>query len=151
MSTIRDAGANAVRHIAVALAVALPVMAFAPVTVRAQQGNGPSEDLAAWVAPERASKRTSPTPASVSTVKKGRELFVRDCLKCHGKGGQGDGPQAPFLEMRPRDLTSATVAAQTDGALFWKMSEGFGPMPKSSMSEPEKWAVIDYIRTLSKK
>jgi hypothetical protein len=31
------------------------------------------------------------------------------------------------------------------------MTEGRGMMPKASLSESEKWAVIDYLRTLARK
>lgn len=32
-------------------------------------------------------------------------LYDRYCLPCHGAGGAGDGPAAPWLWPRPRDLT----------------------------------------------
>jgi hypothetical protein len=38
-----------------------------------------------------------------------------------------------------------------DGALFWKITEGRGPMPKAKLSEAEKWTVILYLRALSQK
>ena len=35
----------------------------------------------------------------------GAQLFNRYCASCHGKGGQGDGPVAPFFKLMPPDLT----------------------------------------------
>lgn len=35
----------------------------------------------------------------------GAQLFQRFCASCHGKGGQGDGPVAPFFKLLPPDLT----------------------------------------------
>jgi mono/diheme cytochrome c family protein len=35
----------------------------------------------------------------------GAQLFQRYCASCHGKGGEGDGPVAPFFKLRPPDLT----------------------------------------------
>jgi mono/diheme cytochrome c family protein len=76
-------------------------------------------------------------------------VFTRECEQCHGKAGHGDGPQAMSLKPRPADLASARVQSQTDGALFWKISEGRGMMPKAAFGESDKWAVIDYLRTLA--
>ena len=150
MSFTRTSRAHVGHVVVSALALALAGVALVPAQVFGQQGPA-ATDLNSWVAPERASKRTSPTPSNAGTVKHGRDLYTRECLKCHGKAGQGDGPQAAYLEVRPRDLTSATVANQSDGALFWKITEGFGPMPKANLNDNDKWAVIDYVRTLAKK
>ncbi len=35
----------------------------------------------------------------------GAQLFQRYCASCHGKGGKGDGPVAPFFKLSPPDLT----------------------------------------------
>ena len=35
----------------------------------------------------------------------GAQLFQRYCASCHGKGGEGDGPVAPFFKLLPPDLT----------------------------------------------
>lgn len=102
-----------------------------------------------WVAPERAAHRPNIVPTTTDAVKHGHELFVRECEQCHGKAGHGDGPQAKDLSPRPADLASERVQSQTDGALFWKITEGRGMMPRAPFNESEKWAVIDYLRTLA--
>jgi mono/diheme cytochrome c family protein len=35
----------------------------------------------------------------------GAQLFQRYCASCHGRGGEGDGPVAPFFKLLPPDLT----------------------------------------------
>jgi mono/diheme cytochrome c family protein len=35
----------------------------------------------------------------------GEQLFQRYCASCHGRGGAGDGPVAPFFKLLPPDLT----------------------------------------------
>lgn len=35
----------------------------------------------------------------------GEELFNRFCASCHGSGGEGDGPVAPFFKLHPPDLS----------------------------------------------
>lgn len=146
MAVIRTTLAGAIHALAIPAALVLAATALGPVAARAQ---GPP-DVGTWVAPERAAKRTNPNPTSASTIKRGKDLYTRECAKCHGKAGKGDGPQATFLEVRPRDLASPAVAGQSDGALFWKLTEGFGPMPKVNMNDNDKWAMVDYVRTLGK-
>ena len=140
MSIIRGTVNIMARALPLALTMAALALAAAPARA---QGSGTM-----WVAPERAAHRPNVLPATTDVVNKGRALFLRDCEQCHGKAGHGDGPQASSLQPRPADLASARVQSQTDGALFWKMTEGRGMMPRATLGESDKWAVIDYLRTL---
>lgn len=136
--------------VAVALLTLLTVAV--PTRVAAAQGAGQTgDDAGPWIAPERASRRANPHPVEAKSIKQGRDLFERECAKCHGKLGRGDGPQAAFLEVKPQDLTASVITSQSDGALFWKITEGRGPMPKAKLNDDDKWLVIDYLRTLSHK
>jgi mono/diheme cytochrome c family protein len=56
------------------------------------------------------------------------------------------------LIKQPADHISPPVQQQTDGAIFWKISEGNTPMPgyKKGLSETQIWQLVNYIRTLSK-
>jgi len=55
------------------------------------------------------------------------------------------------LEKKPADL-STKVKAQTDGALFWKISEGRSPMVSwKSLSETQRWELVNYIKTFAGK
>ncbi len=144
MSIIRITVAAVAR--ARALMTLAVLMAFAAAPAPAQ---GPSDNV--WVAPERATHRANPLPPTSDAVKRGQSLFHRDCEQCHGKGGHGDGPKASSLTPHPADLASEHVQSQADGALFWKMTEGRGMMPRASLGDSEKWAVIDYLRTLARK
>ncbi|HVV55133.1 MAG TPA: cytochrome c, partial [Mucilaginibacter sp.] len=62
-----------------------------------------------------------------------------------------DGPAAVALNPKPADHSSEAVQKETDGSLFWKMSEGRKPMPsyKTMLSEKQRWELVDYIRTLA--
>ena len=57
------------------------------------------------------------------------------------------------LPIKPADLSSDHVQSQTDGSLFWKILSGRGMMPstQATLSDEQRWAVIDYIRTLAPK
>src|ERR1700690_4344005 len=35
----------------------------------------------------------------------GKELFRRFCIGCHGKDGDGNGENAPYVDPKPRDFT----------------------------------------------
>ena len=57
------------------------------------------------------------------------------------------------IEKTVADLTSDYVQNQTDGELFWKISEGRKPMPlaKITLTDDQRWDVINYVRTFKKK
>ena len=104
-----------------------------------------------WKAPERAARRKNPLPSDTETIAVGRDLYAHQCAACHGDKGRGDGKSAANLETRPRDLTTARVREQTDGALFWKIGEGHRPMPgfRQIVSEDARWHVVVYLRTFA--
>jgi mono/diheme cytochrome c family protein len=104
-----------------------------------------------WKVPERAARKKNPLTADAQTIAEGKDLYVQNCAACHGKRGRGDGIAAANLNRRPGDLTSAEVARQTDGALFWKIGEGHSPMPGFSqlVSEAGRWHLVCYLRTLA--
>jgi mono/diheme cytochrome c family protein len=109
-----------------------------------------------WKAPARAAGKENPIPADPKSLAPGKDLFVLGCVPCHGPTGRGDGPAAATLErdgvrIRPGNLSLPQMWEQTDGELFWKISEGRSPMPtwKQSLSEEQRWQIINYVRTLA--
>lgn len=103
-----------------------------------------------WVAPADADKKTNPIASDEKSIAKGKTLFTNTCLNCHGKKGKGDGPKSAELDKPVGDLTKDDFQKQSDGALFWKITEGRKPMPgfKKDMTEEQRWQVINYVRTL---
>jgi mono/diheme cytochrome c family protein len=55
--------------------------------------------------------------------------------------------------VRPGDLSDSKRWEDTDGALFWKLTEGRTPMPAwgETLTEEQRWIIINYVRTLSPK
>lgn len=45
----------------------------------------------------------------------GPQLFRQHCASCHGPGGEGNGPVAPFFRLAPPDLT---LIARRSGGMF---------------------------------
>lgn len=104
-----------------------------------------------WIAPPAAQNIKNPVAASPTVVKEGRVLYSSNCAPCHGEKGKGDGPAAAALNPKPADHTSSSLLAETDGSLFWKISEGRSPMPqyKKMFTETQRWNLVNYIRTLA--
>ena len=106
-----------------------------------------------WQAPESAKDIKNPYSGNVIAAQKGEQLYSKLCWTCHGKNGKGEGPAAANLNPKPKNFSSVELQKQTDGELFWKLSNGKGMMVpyKHSLNEEKRWQLINYIRTLSVK
>jgi mono/diheme cytochrome c family protein len=102
-----------------------------------------------WKAPADAKKMKNP----VKGVGNAKKTIQTNCVTCHGASGKGDGPAAAALPPpKPADWTSAKVQSESDGELFWKISNGRGAMPPwKHLAEKDRWEIVNYIRTLKKK
>ena len=96
--------------------------------------------------------------ADAQSLSKGKELYTAGCMPCHGPAGKGDGSAAALLErngapIRPGNLSDPKLWQQSDGTLFWKISEGKTPMPafQEAFSEEQRWQIVTYVRTLAPK
>ena len=105
-----------------------------------------------WVAPRRATRKKNPIAMTSASIAAGKQVYVRECLACHGPLGKGDGPKAQDLGKKPGDLSGSKLKTETDGAMFWKISTGKKPMPigEKLLSEKDRWNVVNYMRTLSR-
>lgn len=106
-----------------------------------------------WKAPASADTLVNPLAGNKKAAEAGENLFTIYCATCHGNKGKGDGIQAATLNPKPHDLTSKQVQKESDGALFWKITTGNPPMVswKYTLTETQRWQVVDYIRQLAKK
>ncbi len=106
-----------------------------------------------WNVPEAEKGKKNLYASDESSKARGKKTYKSECIRCHGKEGKGDGNSADLLDKQPADLTSAKVQSQTDGELFWKISEGRKPMPlaKRTLTDDQRWDIINYIRTFKKK
>jgi len=104
-----------------------------------------------WTAPASEKAKKNPLPNDKKVIEQGEKIAQINCVSCHGAKGKGDGVAAVALNPKPADWTAGHVQNETDGELFWKISNGRGPMPPwSHLPENDRWAVIRYIRSLKK-
>ena len=98
-----------------------------------------------WRAPDEAAARPNPLAHKSQAVAGGKKLFLRNCAECHNKDGSG------IVRKHAADLQLAVVQTQSDGTLFWKITNGNPDrgMPSfSKLPELERWQVVLYLRTL---
>jgi len=119
------------------------------VKLKSTQVSGPGVP---WKAPESADALKNPYKGNAAETAKGKTLYLQLCAACHGNSGKGDGAAAVALNPRPADHTSSKVQNQSDGALFWKMTNGNPPMApyKDVLTEDQRWDLVNFIRTLKK-
>ncbi len=96
-------------------------------------------------------------------VARGKTIYARSCVLCHGATGEGDGPAAFFIASygapRPQNLQTGNFkfrstpygSLPTDADLFRTMTRGVpGFMPSfRGLTEEERWQVIYYIKTFN--
>ena len=99
--------------------------------------------------------------ATPETVARGKKLYDRSCLLCHGSRGKGGGPAAffiaPYSAPRPNYFatggfkfrSTASGELPTDQDLFRTVTNGVpGFMPPfTGLTEEERWQVIAYLKT----
>lgn len=120
---------------------AIGLLAFVP-------KNNPQEP---WNVPDAAKNKANPLKGDAASVATGKTLYNQHCKSCHGAKGKGDGPKAATLDTDCGDFTKASFKSQTDGALFYKTSEGRKDMPSYKKKIPDAndiWAIVNYMRTL---
>lgn len=106
-----------------------------------------------WEVPEEAQNLQATIDLKdENAIRAGEKLFGAACWTCHGEYGDGEGIVAKEMDPPPTDLTSEFVQAQTDGALFYKISYGRDQMAnyEYSLSEEERWQLVAFIRSLAK-
>jgi mono/diheme cytochrome c family protein len=126
------------------LSIALVATTFvAWIAVSVVSAQGP------WIAPADAKAMKNP----VKGVGNAKKTVETNCVSCHGASGKGDGPAAAALPPpKPANWTSDVVQKQSDGEIFWKISNGRGAMPPwKHLPENERWEIVNYIRTLKGK
>ncbi|MCI0337049.1 MAG: cytochrome c [Acidobacteria bacterium] len=106
--------------------------------------------LQEWQAPAEAANIVNPFKNKSDAAKIGREYYMQRCAACHGQEGKGNGIMSKTLLKPPTNLASQMVQANSDGELFWKITNGKSPMPANRIrfNDDERWYIVAYLRTL---
>jgi hypothetical protein len=101
-----------------------------------------------WTVPADRKDRLSPFQFNDSIRKAGLKIYSQICITCHGSPGMGNfQPLTP----PPGDPATTKIQHNSDGEIFYKVSEGRGPMPsfKNSLAARDIWNVIAYLRSFN--
>lgn len=102
-----------------------------------------------WKAPQSADEIINLLKDDVVSIKQGKKLYKMMCSICHGTKGKGDGVGGSSLNPRPANFILKTFQDQSDGAIFWKITEGRAPMAGYNMlNDKQRWQLVNYLRTL---
>jgi mono/diheme cytochrome c family protein len=136
------------------------VIAAAAALVVAGCTGRPQESQAPGIIPLEIAPTTT-LRSSPDLVALGKRTFDKECVACHGVGGNGEGDAAYLLYPRPRDFTSGQFriistwdGVPTDDDLFRTISRG---MPGSAMPswahlpEETRWGLVHYVKTFAKR
>jgi mono/diheme cytochrome c family protein len=89
----------------------------------------------------------------------GGEIYIRNCMYCHGDNLDGHGRFAPALSPPPANFEDpGTIAMLQESYLFWRIAKGGPGLPKEStpwnsvmpawedrLTEEQIWQVILYL------
>lgn len=104
-----------------------------------------------WSVPAAAKAKKNPVASDAESIKAGKTLWNTHCKSCHGAKGLGDGTKAAQLKTEPGDFSKPGFHAQTDGEMFYRLSEGRDDMPsfkKKIADEEDRWNLVNFMRTL---
>ena len=123
-----------------------PLLANAPILGEEQEAIAILGDTA-----EVFPNMKNPITDKAASASRGGKLFVNNCAKCHGLSGNGYGTVALSFTTWPRQLwVWNNTGEETDGYLFWFITNGRSDMPPFGLilSENNRWDLINYIKTI---
>ena len=122
------------------LVTCLAIVGVAPVLAQGVHVRDRDPD---WVAPTKDTSNVNPLANRPEAALGGQKVFQQRCATCHADDGRGT-PKAP-------DLTQLDVQAQSDGALYWKISGGnsrHGMPAFSFLPALQRWQLVLHLRAL---
>jgi len=106
---------------------------------------------APWQVPAKYKAMKNPTKADAASTNVGKMLYTKHCKSCHGGMGLGDGPKASAMKTKIGSFKDAKFQSQTDGEIYFQTFVGrdeMTPFDKKIAEEEDRWAVVNFVRTL---
>lgn len=122
------------------------LLGAAALSYRSAQDALPQET---WEVPEKYQKMKNPYAGDPDNDRIGQDLYNQYCTSCHGKKGQGDGPNAGLTDVPVKDFTEPSFKEQADGSVYYKLIKGRGIMPPFESLidyEEDRWLLVNYIK-----
>lgn len=92
-------------------------------------------------------------PERAPSLQEGATMFATACAQCHGALGEGDGPQAEFLDPPPANMADVEAMGGATPLDFYRLI-GVGvagtsmPPFEESYSDEQRWSLALYASTL---
>ena len=102
--------------------------------------------------PEVVDRLINPVPPTPESLERGRELYQRVCVVCHGPDGAGTTGYVfevhPLMQAYP--LRAPRAVELTDGYMYGLIRVGRGNMPAygHQIGHYDRWHVVNYVREL---
>jgi mono/diheme cytochrome c family protein len=141
-----------IRAVTISMALAMTAYMSALVIAAAQAGQKPE---GGWELPATADDEKNPLAVTPAVLNAGKALFKKNCERCHGPEGIGDGPDADPEYMADMDLTNPKRADRnSDGVVFYKIWNGRKkpkmPAFKDELTKDQAWSIVAFSQTLRK-
>jgi len=110
-----------------------------------------------WTLPPDADMQKNPLTVDEKVLNVGKSVYKKNCNRCHGPAGLGDGPDAEPEAREKMDLTNPKTADRnSDGVVFHKVWNGrrkpkMPAFKDEGLTEQQVWSVVAYVQTLRKK
>jgi cytochrome c553 len=90
-------------------------------------------------------KKINPVPMTGQSIEKGREIFGKHCISCHGVEGKADGYQ---------DFTDDIfIHGDSDGEIFHVITDGVKKTKmkgyQKELTDEMRWQLVNYIKSIS--
>lgn len=94
----------------------------------------------------------TPILATEKNVEKGKLIYTRMCMHCHGKEGHGDGAISKNGHIEGIPDYATKLKDLPEGKMYHTITYGKGLMGQhaSQLNQLERWQVIEYVKCLQK-